>query len=435
MGPTAIIPSSHLLSIDDENWAPIVDPDGDQDAPRPTELSPGLTEWKVTSPVGVPCAIMIHYDMLHRGTGRLLEECLEAPWRPMFKFQFMRTEEPVHNFSAEPPAVPRWPASPLTPAWQATWEWLHGAQPGSLPSGLLETPEDGAIFGTEISQETERIGAAYAHARSGDVGALQTALLSGITASRRAAMYGLAATAAEGAVPLLLALLEDDDDEVRAAAVFALGEAAEPSLEVITALKTALHAAARRLRGDDYGDLGAGTGATTGPGALPGVLWAELQVAGQAVYCLATKLAAASSDGAEQTAEEEAVFELAIELLAARNLDMLPVGVAKEEVGGESEGAVSNKAPGLRRHGAHALLSLCGCRFGGLAEWQLKLTEAALAATGDEDRYVQQPAWQAVQRLSLAQEDVGGKKSAADKLIDRLVELRLCPVTAVGSGF
>jgi hypothetical protein len=52
MGPTAVIPSSHLLSIDNENWSPIVDPGGDQDAPRPTELSPGLREWKVTSPVG-----------------------------------------------------------------------------------------------------------------------------------------------------------------------------------------------------------------------------------------------------------------------------------------------------------------------------------------------------------------------------------------------
>ena len=56
MGPTAVIPSSHLLSIDNENWQPIVDPDGDQDAPRPTELSPGLREWKVTSPVGEPLA-------------------------------------------------------------------------------------------------------------------------------------------------------------------------------------------------------------------------------------------------------------------------------------------------------------------------------------------------------------------------------------------
>ena len=160
MGPTAIIPSSHLLSIDNEDWNPIVDPEGDQDAPRPTELSPGLRELKLTSPVGVPRAIMIHYDMLHRGTGRLLEECLEAPWRPMFKFQFMRTEEPTHpthDFSPKPPA-PRWPASPLAPAWQATWEWMHGAQPGSLPSGPLETPADGAIFGTEISQEAERIG-------------------------------------------------------------------------------------------------------------------------------------------------------------------------------------------------------------------------------------------------------------------------------------
>lgn len=58
MGPTAVIPSSHLLSIDNENWSPIVDPGGDKDAPRPTELSPGLREWKVTSPVGE--ALNIH---------------------------------------------------------------------------------------------------------------------------------------------------------------------------------------------------------------------------------------------------------------------------------------------------------------------------------------------------------------------------------------
>ena len=60
MGPTAIIPSSNMLSIDDENWQPIVDPDGDADAPRPTELSPELHEYKVISPAGQPRAIMIH---------------------------------------------------------------------------------------------------------------------------------------------------------------------------------------------------------------------------------------------------------------------------------------------------------------------------------------------------------------------------------------
>ena len=103
---------------------------------------------------------MIHYDMLHRGTGRLLEECPEAPWRPMFKFQFMRTEEPTgptHDYSGTP-ATPSWPSSPLAPAWQATWEWLHGARPGSLPSGHLETPPHEAIFATGVNQETARVG-------------------------------------------------------------------------------------------------------------------------------------------------------------------------------------------------------------------------------------------------------------------------------------
>ena len=191
---------------------------------------------------------MIHYDMLHRGTGRLLEECPEAPWRPMFKFQFMRTEEPTgptHDYS-DTPATPSWPRSPLAPAWQTTWEWLHGARPGSLPAGELEAPPQQAIFAEDINKETERIGAAYAQARSKDVLVLEKALRAGTVASRRAAMYGLAAAHADDAVPLLLPLLEEDDEDVRTSALFALGEAAQPTMETISALKSAFAAARAR---------------------------------------------------------------------------------------------------------------------------------------------------------------------------------------------
>lgn len=159
-------------------------------------------------------------------------------------------------------------------------------------------------------------------------------------------------------------------------------------------------------------------------------------MAGQAVYCLATKLASKASHRSSPAGDEEQqIFALAKKLLGARNVDLLPPRATTDELGSESEGAVSNKAPGLRRHGVHALLSLAASSVGGSDEWHRMLVDAAMAATADEDRYVQQPAWQALQRLSLARSAAGVPTSAADKLIDRLVEMRLCPVTATGSGF
>ena len=453
-----MIPSSHLLSIDKENWQPIVDPDGDPDAPVPTALSPGLTELKLTSPVGKPRAIMIHYDMLHRGTGRLVEESPDAPWRPMFKFQFMRTQEPCAPSHDSSGAVPTWPDSPLAPAWQSQWEWLHGAAPGSMPCNpALPPPGPDAIFSTDVGAETERVGAAYSMAREGDVQGLQAALLAGEEAPRRAATYGLCA-AGDAAVPALLEQLtqapseESSDPSVRSAAAFALGECASPTLEVIGALRDTLDAAKARLRGEQGADLFSGTGATTGPGAQPGDVWAEIQVVGQAVYCLANKLAT-TQHLAEQSEAEREVLGLACELLQSKNAAMLPpqdVSSSSDDIAPEpeSQGAVSNTAPGLRRHGVHALLALTACSGGASpTEWRRQLTDAAMEATRDVDRYVQQPAWQALQRLSqqpeaeeveevvVEQEEEEVEMSAADKLIERLVDLRMCPVTATGSGF
>ena len=44
----------------------------------------GLAELRMTSPAHSPKAFIMHYDMLHRGCGRLVEESDSDPWRPMF---------------------------------------------------------------------------------------------------------------------------------------------------------------------------------------------------------------------------------------------------------------------------------------------------------------------------------------------------------------
>jgi hypothetical protein len=60
----------------------------------PPALGPELQDTDVVSPVGVGAAYLIHFDMLHRGAARLLED-LGHPWRAMFKFQFFRVEAPA----------------------------------------------------------------------------------------------------------------------------------------------------------------------------------------------------------------------------------------------------------------------------------------------------------------------------------------------------
>ena len=167
----------------------------------------------------------------------------------MFKFQFMRTCDnmaPTHDHGG---SSPTWPSSPLAPAWQATWEWLHGAEPGTLPCApWLPAPSADDLMSCDINRESARVGAAYAFARAGAVEPLTAALQSGLTAPRRAAMYGLSAAASSHSVDALLPLLDDPDPELRTTSLWALGESASPSQKVIAAVKGALDAATARLR-------------------------------------------------------------------------------------------------------------------------------------------------------------------------------------------
>ena len=93
----------------------------------------------------------------------------------------------------------------------------------------------------------------------------------------------------------------------------------------------------------------------------------------------------------------EEVFTLTNRVLKVRNADLLPVSATDDGLGIESDGAVSIKAPGLRHHGVPALLSRTAFTCGGSDECRHSLVDTAMAATADEDTYMQQPAEQALQ--------------------------------------
>ena len=91
----------------------------------------------------------------------------------------------------------------------------------------------------------------------------------------------------------------------------------------------------------------------------------------------------------------EEVFTLTNRALKVRNADLLPVSATGD--GLAVNGALSMKAPGLRHHGVHALLSRTAFSCGGSDECRHSLVDTAMAGTADEDTYMQQPAEQALQ--------------------------------------
>ena len=95
MGPTAILPGSQYLSSTGEDWAAVNEchpPNSNEDAVQRGQtivldeskaLSFELEDTDICFPVGQGSAYLIHFDMLHKGTARLLED-LDHPTRRMF---------------------------------------------------------------------------------------------------------------------------------------------------------------------------------------------------------------------------------------------------------------------------------------------------------------------------------------------------------------
>ena len=248
--------------------------DGQGEGGHPVEVA---TEVRVIVPPGT--ILLHHYEISHRATGR---KNADAPWRCMFKLQFARCSEPTEP-SWRSTAAPNPFLMHPNPGLADCWSWLSGEKQvvtSKNAAGIKPVRE--LLHEMDAETEEARIVAAYSLAelvRSGSLEALD-GLVHALQASTagsgrdakapyqagstkvlpRVAMRGLAA-AGPATVSPLLSMLSHGDATVVAAAAFALGEAAVPSLAVVNALcstfaafSATLEALSKKLDGSDMSD-------------------------------------------------------------------------------------------------------------------------------------------------------------------------------------
>lgn len=215
MGPTAVVPGSHYLHLDDPrgqamNFARV----GEQDIPAVVSEW-GMKEEEVLCPAGT--LVLCHYDAWHRATSS------SSPnMRFMVKFIFSRGQLPTPTDVAPDPPVP-WDAVPLPKqlrcVWETVWAWAHGAPLPSLDGGDGDPPGGG---------EVERVAWAYragAAVREGRRPAtdLTKMLRAGEEPRARLATEGLSWGGEAAAKVLIPLLTEALPDHKRATAAYALG--------------------------------------------------------------------------------------------------------------------------------------------------------------------------------------------------------------------
>ena len=268
MGPTAVVPSSHLLAPEGlglslgvmaEGAAAVADQEDWTGVQRPTATAPSLEEHLLVLPRGDAAQriVVIHEDLVHRATSKLGPD---APWRCLFKFTFTRTSEPQGpTWDHQPEQLVRgvgqdWPGLAAAEAWPACegiWRWHLGEQaagPEEASSAM-----DVAALGARLlvdrydGDEAGRTAAAYQLGLNGGDSALPY-LIDALCdveneSARRAGAQGLAVAGERGADTLLELLEDASADDVDASpltvgsAVEAIGEAAvSPSVELVEAL-------------------------------------------------------------------------------------------------------------------------------------------------------------------------------------------------------
>ena len=227
---------------------------------------------------GAGSFVLIHYDIWHRKMKNLTDLN-----RYMFKFEFARLSPPGARTAATPW---QWPASSptpdLSPAWQATWDWLNGQQAAPAPhqAHVEELGADDEAIGINAGyalgcdtanvasllealdsnpdpHENERRysdngqiwredavvrNAAHGLVRTGETAmpGLLDVLGAGTARGRKHAAFALGEMGMTAAHPALCDALADDDVHVRIAAAEALG-LATPSADTRDSLVSAMH--------------------------------------------------------------------------------------------------------------------------------------------------------------------------------------------------
>eukprot|EP01048_Picozoa_sp_COSAG05_P019908 COSAG05_NODE_3245_length_2213_cov_2.007569_1_plen_583_part_00 len=281
MGCTAVLPLSHLLSADKQDWDAINGASPEQTGHavqvNAAALGRGVEERPLTAAARRGVAVLAHHGIIHRALGRLEQESEAHPWRPMLKFIFERTVEPEapswdHRPGAEVLPFASLSAQPaLAPAMESSWEWLLGnAAPigpkSNFEAAWIDKQAELAAAG-EPADEPDRTGAAYRLARtawSADdsattaacIHALLTGLTSGVEQAERASAAGLAASGPKAVAPMLqgLAKAGERGDYTRVMHLAdAVGEAClSPSLAVVAALGEAAVAMERFMASDPH---------------------------------------------------------------------------------------------------------------------------------------------------------------------------------------
>ena len=233
MGPTGVVPGSHLLN----------------------RASPRISEREMPLVSQAGDVWLADFDLWHRARAN------QSPHdRIMVKFVVERVVEPVAaSWAADPSQMPDFDAFAaegagddaqaimrLPRTWAFVWNWLHGRPAGALPTEAVDATRRKALL-ARIAGDDEVRGneACYELARSGKscAGLMVDALRSDDPVMREMAPVALSAVGSD-AVSALVDLLGDDDAWVRRSAMDTLGDlgreaASQPA--AVAAAKQALN--------------------------------------------------------------------------------------------------------------------------------------------------------------------------------------------------
>ena len=199
---------------------------------------PNLQRKFVTVPKG--SVVLCHYDILHRGSRTFLE----AADRFMYKFHFMRTQEPTraawqHQSEFDATEYMRKLLPEVQPIVRNIWNWSSNSEStASVSKSLAEVKQ--SLFS---SNEAKRVEAAYLLGEMQSDAAVDV-LLEGLTHAeesvRRSSCYGLKISGSAQANKIL-PFVGNQRVSIRRLAVYALGESANGlNAQVVRALLAAL---------------------------------------------------------------------------------------------------------------------------------------------------------------------------------------------------